>query len=713
MRCSKAIVASCVLVAAVAACGHTSPRVPPPAARGPTAAPSATLGPDEVAALVELLMAEDRRTLETGAVAKLLAHPITEVRARAALAAGRIGDPRVIELLVRALDDTAVVVGANAAFALGQLRDTSSTIVYALVRKLAGAWTETDPRAVEAVATFGRLGTPAAQAALRQVLQRYISDAAARTNGRGTEDAEPVGEVGKEALLTSWKFPRAETAIDLIVPHLDSPDEEVRWRAAFALMRIASPRTVPQLRDRLTDSNPLVRAQAARGLRASVVDSALQRPQTTVALIAALADPHPHVQINAAGAIATYADSTLAPALGVVLRSSDANVRLAGTQALAGLGGQAAADTLARIARESLERLVVRGAALSGLIRIEPVRGIGVAEAWLASTDWLVRLYATRALSSAPWGQVARLLPRLAEDRDARVAAAALRAVTSLTDSLTAPHGLYVQLLASHDVGVRAAAAAGLSRRASAADLSALLDAYDRAQRDTTGAAALAAIDGLAALQRNGVPVGRAFFLRFKRSPNREVRTRVARHIGTEGWGADTLETSRDRAFYERIVEDLIVPAAVDGRQPQVAIGTASGTIVIELAAADAPLTVHNFLSLASNGFFPGANATSSRFRWHRVVPNFVLQDGDPRGDGSGGPGHAIRDEISRLRFGRGMVGMARAGPNTGGSQFFITHSPQPHLDGEYTIFGRIVAGMDAADRVVQDDPIHSVEIRR
>jgi cyclophilin family peptidyl-prolyl cis-trans isomerase len=87
-------------------------------------------------------------------------------------------------------------------------------------------------------------------------------------------------------------------------------------------------------------------------------------------------------------------------------------------------------------------------------------------------------------------------------------------------------------------------------------------------------------------------------------------------------------------------------------------------------------------------------------------VPNFVLQDGDPRGDGEGGPGYVIRDEINRLRYTRGAVGMALSGPDTGGSQFFITHSPQPHLDGGYTVFGYVVSGMGVADRVIQDNPI-------
>ena len=95
------------------------------------------------------------------------------------------------------------------------------------------------------------------------------------------------------------------------------------------------------------------------------------------------------------------------------------------------------------------------------------------------------------------------------------------------------------------------------------------------------------------------------------------------------------------------------------------------------------------------------------------MVPDFVIQGGDPKGDGTGGPGYTIRDEINRLRYGRGMLGMALAGPDTGGSQFFITLSPQPHLDGGYTIFGEVVGGHEVLDQIRIGDRIETVvEVR-
>jgi cyclophilin family peptidyl-prolyl cis-trans isomerase len=146
--------------------------------------------------------------------------------------------------------------------------------------------------------------------------------------------------------------------------------------------------------------------------------------------------------------------------------------------------------------------------------------------------------------------------------------------------------------------------------------------------------------------------------------------------------------------------------------RPRLEIETRHGTIVLELAAGEAPLTVRNIIGLVESGFFDRPADPLAR-RWHRVVPNFVLQDGDPQGDGSGGPEYRIRDEINTLRYLRGTLGMALSGPDTGGSQFFITHSPQPHLDGGYTVFGHVIAGMEAADRVVQDEPILSMRIVR
>ncbi|HEX8287059.1 MAG TPA: peptidylprolyl isomerase [Pyrinomonadaceae bacterium] len=132
---------------------------------------------------------------------------------------------------------------------------------------------------------------------------------------------------------------------------------------------------------------------------------------------------------------------------------------------------------------------------------------------------------------------------------------------------------------------------------------------------------------------------------------------------------------------------------------------TEKGNFTIDLTPEDAPLTVDNFIRLAKSNYFNGLTV-------HRVVPNFVMQDGDPRGDGNGGPGWQIRCEINMLPYERGAVGMALSGKDTGGSQWFVTHSPQPHLDGGYTVFGRVnETDMKIVDSIVRGDKILKVRI--
>jgi cyclophilin family peptidyl-prolyl cis-trans isomerase len=252
---------------------------------------------------------------------------------------------------------------------------------------------------------------------------------------------------------------------------------------------------------------------------------------------------------------------------------------------------------------------------------------------------------------------------------------------------------------------VRAAALTGLERYADPADQSVLFDAYARAQRDSVPEAAVAALNAIARLVPKNPAVERAFRLRFTNGngcPHPDVRNALQQHFKI----ADNCGFAATARVYQQVVRDLIVPS-LQGTNPRARITTAGTTIEIELLAAEAPLTVRNFMTLADRRYFDGS-------RWHRVVPNFVLQDGDPYGNGSGGPGYAIRDEMNRVRYLEGAVGMALSGPDTGGSQFFITHSPQPHLDGGYTVFGRVVPALSAAAYLLaQDDVIERIEIVR
>lgn len=133
---------------------------------------------------------------------------------------------------------------------------------------------------------------------------------------------------------------------------------------------------------------------------------------------------------------------------------------------------------------------------------------------------------------------------------------------------------------------------------------------------------------------------------------------------------------------------------------------TSKGELSITMYAADTPMTCASFLNLAQRGYYDG-------IKFHRVIPNFMIQGGDPTGTGSGGPGYKFQDECrATLTHDKpGILSMANAGPGTNGSQFFITHGPTPHLNGKHTVFGHVTAGQDVVDSIAQGDTIDSIEI--
>ena len=177
----------------------------------------------------------------------------------------------------------------------------------------------------------------------------------------------------------------------------------------------------------------------------------------------------------------------------------------------------------------------------------------------------------------------------------------------------------------------------------------------------------------------------------------------VASDVSCTGGKLATVKREGVRSFKtppERIIDPEKTYTAV--------IKTTKGDMTASLAAKDAPITVNNFVFLACSGFYDDLS-------FHRVVREpqpFVIQGGDPRGDGTGGPGYIFNDEISpNLKHELGTLAMANAGPNTNGSQFYITLAPQPALDGKYNVFGKVTDGMNAAQAIVRGDKIISISV--
>jgi cyclophilin family peptidyl-prolyl cis-trans isomerase/HEAT repeat protein len=654
-------------------------------APAPVAPQAIVLGEAEIGALADILRREDMRSYDAAAFRAHLESRNPTVRMFAVRALGRIADRSAIAPLQSALSDSVLRVRAEAAFALGEIGDTTASVINALGELTRGS----DEAAAEALAALGKLRTDAAWTFIERVL---------------TTTAPPL--LLREALLSSWRYPRRSERTQLIARYTRHADEEVRWRATYAMTRgPADPAYVPWLIDLLKTAGSTYTASfAARGLRAAAADSAIKRIDAIAALLTRSNDANQAVRINSITALTGYRDSTVAAQLVPVLAHADLNTRIAAAQALGAGGGSIGLSALEQAVRDAAQRPVVRGAALAALAANAPDRAGRLIEELERSPEWLLRLYAARAAAALRSDAALPVLRRLATDRDARVAVAAVEGAAGARDTLPAARALFIERLGTTDPFLRAAALSGLERYADPADQILLFDAYARAQRDTVPEAAVAALDAIAKLMPKNAAVERAFRVRFPASSDcvhADVRRALNRHFQYP----EQCTFQPALRVYEQIVREYLLPG-LNGRNPRARLTTGGTVIEVELLAAAAPLTVRNLVTLAGRRYFDGA-------RWHRVVPNFVIQDGDPYGNGSGGPGYAIRDEMNRERYLEGTLGMALSGPDTGGSQFFITHSPQPHLDGGYTVFGRVVNGMSGVFAVVQDDVIERIEIVR
>lgn len=635
-----------------------------------------------------LIRLEDRREYDSTALATAAGAPSAALRRRAALAAANLRDRRAIPMLGRMLADEDTSVAATAAFALGQIGDTAA--VPLLAPYLTMDRVTAMPSVVgEAAYALGKIRHPAARAALERLLSTAVIDAA------GTREAAGA------ALLAVWRQGQP-TPVAAIARWMDSSDHELRWRAAYALARRPEPATVRALFPGAAgDGYPLPRSFAARALTRAMADSGgVGRDRALEALVLLAADSSMPVRVNALRTLGTYpGGQALALLSDRASTARDPYNVIAALEGLQRMGADArsAAPLLATIIRDPARNVFVRQTAAAALAEIDGPAALAAVTAIETSPEWRLRAAAARVHAQVSPASRQRLATWIT-DLDGRVAAAALEeAIGALGDTVTEIRPVLIAALDAPDVIARTNALMGLAKLADPATLPLVLDAYDRAQRDDMDDAALAAVDAVGAIAKKDPAARSRFFARFGRSADYLVRQRAQTAFGDSvpaAWGAPLpVETGRRASDYARAARDMTAAPR------RAVITTNRGEIEVELYQGEAPLTVRNFLALASRGFFDGQE-------WPRVVPNFVIQGGDPRGDTSGGPGYAIRDEINRHVYGRGTLGMALSGPDTGGSQWFITHSPQPHLDGTYTVFGQVVRGLEVVDAILPGDRI-------
>ncbi len=618
------------------------------------------------------------------------------MRRHAALAVGRIEATAGTPLLVELLGDTDSTVQEVAAFALGLLGDPSA--VPPLRDRALDLVRSPGSGAVEAATALAMIGGAQAARAIDELLTQA-------TSGLESGAAAPIAV---QAVGEAWRLATAAPGATLRrLASLDAPD--VRRRAIYSLARLRIPEAGGVLLNATNDTDARIRSVAVRALTASFADSANLGRSAVAQVVARLADDeNPGVRIQALNALATYGDPALTGVALDRLGDSDINVRVQAVAALGRLGGPGAQGALAESERDRV--FAMRREALLGLSRVDRGTAIRRAAAWITDSDWRFRASGASALGVLGGDTAIAWLERLLGDADGRVAGAALTAL-GRTDSSWARE-LAPELLSHPDPVVRALAAGAVRDAPSPTEIAALVDAYARAQRDPVPDARIAIVEALGAIAALGptpaYTVEDRFLSRFPTCDDYLVRRAAERHlaVAAQRWGpAFPAETGRDLDDYRAIARSLLLPAERNGTVPSLLLDTERGAVVIALYAADAPMTANAVLELVDRGFFDGTT-------WHRVVPDFVVQGGDPRGDGWGGPGFALRDEVNRRRYDTGTVGLALSGPDTGGSQLFITLGPQPHLDGTYTVFGEVQEGMEVLRRTTQGDRIRTVRRR-
>lgn len=710
---------------------------------------------------LRIIRAEDERRWDDD-LHVLLAAKDAQVRKRAALAAGRIGDEPAVPALIEVLkEDADQDVRQMAAFAIGEIESPAGADALIAVLNDTREPADVRARAVEALGKIGAvlLSNSAAsgtQGALPKTedkglakIRSAILDALKFEAGRRSMPDRLTVLLGLTAALRT----RPEGAGQVIIRFLNYSDPRIVADALNTMARLRLKDGNDEVRGLLVkSSDPIVRANAARVLGATEHERDLEHKQVLDALLDRAAhDEDLRVRVSAIRALGGLKDVRATDSLlarGTDLLRNGAKVRIArpselneileiattlGTllkntnseKAVAWLQEvRAFVDATSPTIEISLARIAPQGYMSVGpylkyqVAAQQASLAQGLAEVALAKTgqpildsnikEFVINL-AQAALTCQPPKRGVPAYPARVEP--GKVLTGTCRSLQQLAvpDFLRAyaavkPQDLEEilrQRLKDQDVIIRATASDLLGEQPpNETNARALIEALPVALRDRDlNDAALSILDALA--KQKSAAANDAIKTALD-SSDHLIRRRAVALLKANGVGdfsnrIGTVKTRNTEADYRRALARI-------GRNVTATVVTSKGAFTVEFLTEEAPLTVDNFVQLARRGYFNGQAVP-------RVVPNFVIQTGDPRGDQNGGPGYQIRCEINEAPYERGAVGMALSGKDTGGSQWFVTHSPQPHLDGGYTVFGRVIRGMEVVDSIARGDTIRRVTV--
>ena len=659
------------------------------------AATAAPLAPARVATLDEkvawTLRLEQERILRDQSVGAdllaLAADAEVGVRRRAILALGRVGLPEALPVLTAALHDPEESVRAMAAFSMGVMADPAGVV------ELEGALADPSPvvrgRAAEGLGLIGQAASAAAVANAASACPALLA-------GAGADDDESPRNPDLEACrLSLFALVRLRQFDALARVALDAQGRPVSqwWPVAFSLQRSGDARSAPALVSLIGAAGVYTPSFAIRGL-AGLRDARVVAPALSLAM---RTDADVRLRVVAVRALGRLGGAPAVDPLMTLVGDprTPQNVSLEAVTALGAIGDRRSFPLMLELFRASWPAL--RAAAMTSAAKIDPEGFLLVISTLERDADFSVRANLADVLATLAPDAVRDAISDLAADPDVRVQGPALRALARV-GAPDVDERIFAALGAP-DFALRAAAARLVGERRPAGGADRLATAYARGESDVNIDARAAALDAIAAYDLAQAQPTLTRALADREWPIRLRAAALLRRLGVADAAPERPAPRRQDA--EFFTSDRVLHPAFS---PHAYLETRHGTIEIELNMVDAPVTSMAFIELARAGFYNG-------LRVHRLEPNFVLQAGDPRGDGEGGPGYTMRDELSPLPYVRGTVGIALSGPDTGGSQFFITLSPQPHLDAKYAVFGRVVQGMDVLDLVSRWDVIERVRI--
>jgi len=646
-----------------------------------------------------ILTAQDLR--DANALLKHLGDPSPAIRAKGALAAGSVQDTINIASLIALLNDPVADVRQAAAFALGQMNPVidsvqRSTITRELLKQLLNE--ENERVQIRLLEGLGKTGS-------RESLDE-VAAVTRRSNG-----SKVRGEIALAIGRYAYRNFKSVAATRAVVELLDVPGEE--WKAAYALMRIGDGASVREHAARIISAARHVDPQVRMYVATFLGELSDVPPSLDVLRSLAETDPDWRVRANAVKALAGV-DLNLDRRVGTTLVKaiSDPNEHLS----LVALTSMAGAKVRGSAIDEQVRTILA--SMLDGAFTSRQKREAAIALAKIFGTDAyplivaaggkgsLLRTAYIEALGNIPSGDAQAELLSYSRQSDLKVQHAALDAL--LTSSALAPpsremviaaRSSFIRALSSEDMAIVATAAGALadSLFADSTVILPLLESLNRMKSPDDVEAMTAVIQALGFLKAEAATstlistmndsdrtVAIKAALALENITGRELRQFVEPH-------STLSHTNFDWALLEWLSEHT-----------DIVVQTSRGAFTVKMFPDEAPFTCVNIATLIKKGFYSG-------LLFHRVVPNFVVQGGDPRGDGWGGPGYAMRSEFGYSHYERGMVGMASSGKDTEGSQFFVTHSHQPHLDGRYTIFGRVATGMDVVDKIQVGDTLQMI----